>query len=76
LWITRGRIRQWFEAVVQVADLNGGNAPEIIGLANSGAAVVVLRNLGNVKYGPAAHHCISGQPNGIAVGGFQREWQA
>jgi hypothetical protein len=38
LWITRGRIRQWFEVVVQVADLNGGNATEIIGLANSGAA--------------------------------------
>ena len=55
---------------VQVADLNGNNAPEIIGLDTTSHAVVVLQNLGNGTYGPATYYAISGQPNGIAVGDF------
>ncbi|MEA2817869.1 MAG: large repetitive protein, partial [Rhodospirillaceae bacterium] len=55
---------------VQVADLNGNNAPEIIGLDNTSASVVVLKNLGNGKYGAPTYYAISGQPNGIAVGDF------
>ena len=53
-----------------VADLNSNNAPEIIGLANTGNAVVVLKNLGNGKYGPATYYPISSPPNGIAIGDF------
>lgn len=55
---------------VQVADLNGNNAPEIIGLANNGSAVAVLRNLGAGKYSAATYYPVSGQLNGIAVGDF------
>ncbi len=55
---------------MQVADLNSDNAPEIIGLANSGAAVVVQRNLGNGKYSAATYYPLSGQLNGIGVGDF------
>jgi hypothetical protein len=55
---------------VQVADLNSDNAPEIIGLDNTSAAVVVLKNLGNGKYSAATYYAISGQPNGTAVGDF------
>jgi hypothetical protein len=55
---------------VQVADLNGNNAPEIIGLDNTSASVVVLKNLGNGKFGAPTYYAISGQPNGIAVGDF------
>jgi hypothetical protein len=55
---------------VLVADLNGDNAPEIIGLESSSAAVGVLKNLGNGKYGAPTYYAVSGQLNGIAVGDF------
>ncbi|MDQ1451931.1 MAG: hypothetical protein QOK38_1797 [Acidobacteriaceae bacterium] len=55
---------------VLVADLNSNNAPEIIGLDNTSNAVVVLKNLGNGKYGPATYYAVSGQPSGIATGDF------
>ena len=55
---------------VLVADLNGDNAPEIIGLQSSSSAVGVLKNLGNGKYGAATYYAVSGALNGIAVGDF------
>jgi hypothetical protein len=55
---------------VLVADLNGDNAPEIIGLQSSSSAVGVLKNLGNGKYGAATYYAVSGTLNGIAVGDF------
>jgi FG-GAP-like repeat len=55
---------------VLVADLNGDNAPEIIGLESSSADVGVLKNLGNGKYTDATYYAVSGQLNGIAVGDF------
>jgi hypothetical protein len=53
-----------------VADLNGDNAPEIIGLESSSADVGVLKNLGNGKYSDATYYAVSGQLNGIVVGDF------
>src|ERR1700731_3513122 len=50
---------------VLVADLNGDNAPEIIGLQSSSSAVGVLKNLGNGKYGAATYYAVSGTLNGI-----------
>ncbi len=58
---------------VLVADLNGNNAPEIIGLDNTSNAVVVLKNLGTGKYGAATYYAISGAPNGIAIGDFNAD---
>jgi FG-GAP-like repeat len=58
---------------VLVADLNSNNAPEIIGLDNTSNAVVVLKNLGNGKYGAATYYAISGPPSGIAIGDFNAD---
>ena len=55
-------------STVLVADLNSDNAPEIIGIDNTSNAIVVLKNLGNGKYGPATYYAVSSAPNGIAVG--------
>jgi hypothetical protein len=53
-----------------VADLNGDNAPEIVGLEGSSSAVGVLKNLGNGTYGSATYYPVNGQLVDIAVGDF------
>jgi hypothetical protein len=52
------------------ADLNGDNAPEIIGLEGSSSAVGVLKNLGNGTYGSATYYPVNGQLIDLAVGDF------
>jgi hypothetical protein len=55
---------------VIVADLQGDNAPEIIGLDNNSNSLVVMLNLGDGTYGPANYYGLDDTPNGIAVGDF------
>lgn len=56
---------------VVVADLADDSRPAMIGIdGSSGSSVVVLKNLGNGKYGPPTYYPVTGGLAGIAVGDF------
>ena len=55
---------------VTVADLEGDNAPDIIGLDNNSNSLAVLRNLGGGTYGPAHYYGLKLPPNAFAIGDF------
>ena len=53
-----------------VADLADDSRPAMIGIDGSTSSVVVLKNLGNGKYGPPTFYPVTGGLTGIAVGDF------
>jgi hypothetical protein len=57
---------------IVVADLADDSRPAVIGIEGSGfgSSVVVLKNLGNGKYGPPTYYPVTGYLTGIAVGDF------
>src|ERR1700689_595071 len=56
---------------IVVADLADDSRPAMIGIVgSSGSSVVVLKNLGNGKYGPPTYYPVTGGLAEIAVGDF------